>query len=107
MSTPEGKVKDACKRRLKQLGAYYFMPVSNGMGKHGIPDIIVCLPVEVTQDMVGKKLGVFCAVETKAPGRLSNATPLQLKNVEEINQCGGFADVIDDATRMGERWPIR
>ena len=39
MSTPEGKVKEAIKRLIKAAGWYWFMPVSNGMGRHGIPDI--------------------------------------------------------------------
>lgn len=104
-TTPEGKVKEACKRKLKRMGAYFFMPVSNGMGAHGIPDIICCLPVEITEDMVGMRLGVFAGVETKAPGKLKNVTPLQEKNLKEINDAGGFGDVIDNANDLGKRWP--
>lgn len=34
--TPEGKVKEACKKYLKSIGAWYFMPVSNGMAFEGL-----------------------------------------------------------------------
>ena len=104
-TTPEGKVKAACKKKLKERGCYFFMPVSNGMGAHGVPDIICCVPITVTQDMVGKKIGIFAGVETKAPGKLKNATTLQLKNLKEINDAGGFGDVIDNDEDLGRRWP--
>ena len=63
------------------------------------------VPVYITEDMVGMRLGVFAGVETKAPGKLKNVTPLQEKNLKEINDAGGFGDVIDDANDLGKRWP--
>jgi VRR-NUC domain len=86
--TPEGKVKDACKRLLKQHGIWYYMPVQNGMGVVGIPDIIACWK------------GQFLAIETKAPGKLSNVTPNQQNTINEINRNGGWAIVVDDADKL-------
>ena len=40
--TPEGKVKKKVKEYLKSIGAWYYMPVSNGMGRAGCPDILLC-----------------------------------------------------------------
>ena len=40
--TPEGKVKKKVKEYLATTGAWYYMPVSNGMGRVGCPDILVC-----------------------------------------------------------------
>ena len=62
-STPEGKVKEACKKYLKSIGAWYFMPVSNGMGQVGIPDIICCykgqfLAVEIEEAAGGQQFGI-------------------------------------------------
>ncbi len=83
-STPEGKVKDACKKYLKSIGAWFFMPVSNGMGQVGIPDIICCYR------------GRFIAIETKAPGKRTQTTANQDRVIEAIRKADGFAFVVDN-----------
>ena len=85
--TPEGKVKDAVKKVLKSRNIWYYMPVSNGMGQHGIPDFICCVP----------PLGKFLTIETKAPGKLRTVTPLQERTIGNIREARGWAIVIDDA----------
>jgi hypothetical protein len=40
--TPEKKVKNKVTAQLKELGAYYFYPVTSGFGASGIPDIVGC-----------------------------------------------------------------
>jgi Holliday junction resolvase len=82
--TPEGVVKDAVKKILKARGAWYFMPVSNGMGQVGIPDIIACYR------------GIFIAIETKATGKRANVTPNQQRVIEAIQKADGFAWVVDN-----------
>lgn len=78
--TPEGKVKRAIRLWLGTLpNTWYFMPVSNGMGVHGIPDLIVCYR------------GVFVALEVKAPGKAGTATPLQKMQIRHINMAMGYA----------------
>jgi hypothetical protein len=84
-STPEGKVKDACKKFLKERGAWFFMPVSNGMGQVGIPDIICCYR------------GLFVAIETKAPGKRNQTTANQDRVLEAIRKAEGYAFVMDNA----------
>lgn len=54
MSTPEGRVKEEIKRELKELGAYFFMPVQMGYGVRTV-DILACIA------------GRFVAVEVKRP----------------------------------------
>lgn len=83
-TTPEGKVKDAVKKLLKERGAWYFMPVSNGMGQVGIPDIICCYK------------GLFLAIETKAPGKIANVTPNQQRVIDAIKTADGKALVVDN-----------
>ena len=34
----------------------------------GITDLLACIPVKITQAMVGRTVGVFCAIEVKAEG---------------------------------------
>lgn len=80
--TPEARVKDAVKKVLTAHGVWYFMPVSNGMGRHGIPDIICCAG------------GRFVAIECKAgKGR---TTALQQRELERITEAGGAALVVND-----------
>lgn len=81
-TTPEGAVKKAAKKLLDAASAFYFMPVSNGMGRMGIPDIICCLD------------GRFIGIETKAAK--GKPTMLQLKALAEIHNNGGLALVINE-----------
>lgn len=90
MSTPEAKTKTSIKRLLVKYGAWYFMPVSNGFGKHGIPDFIIC------------HRGKFCAVEAKAPG--GKPTALQEVQMALIDGTGGKTFVVDGDVSELEAW---
>jgi len=87
--TPEGQVKKAVKTWLVAHNAYFYMPMSNGMGRVGAPDFIVCLAG-----------GRFCAIETKAKGKRHNTTPNQDREIRAINKAGGFALVVDDVSQL-------
>ena len=89
-NTPEGKVKLAVKKILQQHDIWYFMPVSNGYGKHGIPDFVCCVR------------GFFFTVETKSPGK--KPTPLQEEQMRQIQLAGGRPFVIDGDTVTLETW---
>jgi hypothetical protein len=66
------------------------MPVSNGMGRVGCPDILVCYR------------GLFMAFETKAPGKKKNVTPNQQREIDEITRAYGLALVVDDVEQVKE-----
>lgn len=84
-TTPEGAVKSKIKAFLNGLAnCFWFMPVSTGHGTHGIPDFIVCYK------------GIFIAIEAKKPGGLAGVTPLQMMQINRINQAMGYAIVADD-----------
>jgi len=89
-TTPEGIVKKGVKAWLTKRSAYYYMPMSNGMGRVGAPDFIVCLA------------GRFIGIETKAPGKRRNTTANQDREIRWINRSGGFAIVIDDVSQLDE-----
>lgn len=84
-STPEGKVKEKLIKYLKSLGdkCFYYMPVSNGMGQMGIPDIMVIIQ------------RIPFAFECKATPKQS-PTALQCKQLERIHKAGGIAWVVDN-----------
>lgn len=81
-TTPEGAVKRSVRRVLDATGMYYFLPVSNGMGRMGVPDFI------------GVLNGRFIGIEAKA-GK-GKPTMLQLRALEAIENAGGLALVINE-----------
>ena len=86
--TPEGRVKAQVKDWLNAHGVWHFSPVSNGMGRHGIPDLICCAG------------GHFVGLECKAPGKRHTVTPLQQRELRKIDAAGGIALVVDDASQL-------
>ncbi len=83
--TPEKKVKNAVVKQLKELGAYYFYPVTGGYGASGVPDIVGCY------------YGRFFAFECKA-GK-NKPTPLQQKNIDQIQEMKGIVAVINETNQ--------
>ncbi len=96
-TTPEGKVKLAVIKLLKENSIWYYMPVQNGMGQTGIPDFICCWD------------GRFLAIETKAPGKRDNLSPNQSRVLGEIAHHEGMWIVVDDVkqleTFLANHWP--
>lgn len=81
--TPEAKVKAKVKKKLKEIGAYYAMPVTGGYGNSGVPDFLVC------------NKGKFYGIECKAGG--NKITGLQLFNLKAIEDAGGVALVVNES----------
>ena len=83
--TPEGKVKAAIKRFFSTVpkdDLWYFMPVSGGYGRHGIPDFIGCWR------------GGFFAIECKA-GK-GKTTALQEKTLMSIMNAQGETYLVNE-----------
>lgn len=99
-TTPEGAVKRAVKKALAATRLWYFMPVQNGMGRVGIPDFIGCVPYVVRPEDVGRTVGLFFAVETKAPGKVEATTPNQDREIAGIRAASGHMQVLDDARQL-------
>lgn len=81
--TPEGRVKNAIKKHLKENDIWFYMPMSNGMGRVGCPDFLVCY------------LGLFVAFEAKAPGKSNTVTPNQEREINGIREAHGQAHVVE------------
>jgi Holliday junction resolvase len=80
--TAEGKVKDAVTKILKDRGAYYFLPVSGGFGRSGVPDIIACHK--------GQFIGIECKANRNTP------TLLQFAEMAKIDKARGLTMVINE-----------
>lgn len=68
--------------RVHGLKIFDFMPVSNGMGKHGIPDFNFCV------------FGFWLSVETKYGS--NEPTARQKAMLREIKDSGGIALVVNE-----------
>ena len=80
--TPEAKVKNVVVKQLRNLGAYYFYPVTSGYRRSGVPDIVGCYK--------GKFFGIECKAGKNVP------TDLQRINLEDIDKQGGIALVVNE-----------
>lgn len=68
------------KRMLKDNGAYFVKFFANGFTRSGVPDILACVN------------GYFVGIEVKA--ETGSPSDLQLYNIEQIRDAGGFAFVV-------------
>ena len=80
--TPEAKVKKVVVNQLRNLGAYYFYPVTGGYGRSGVPDIVGCYQ--------GKFFGIECKAGKNTPTRL------QQINLDDIEKQNGIALIVNE-----------
>lgn len=78
--TPEGRVKNAIDKLLKQHGAYYLKPVQNGMGAAAL-------------DYHGVHRGFGFVIEAKAPGE--HMTDRQVRTALAARAAGAAVFCID------------
>lgn len=64
-------------------------PLEAGLCK-GSSDLIGWKSVQITPDMVGKRVAIFTAVEVKAGAR---PTPEQLQFIDQVRKAGGIAGI--------------
>lgn len=97
----EADVKRDLKAILEAEGAYYFMAVPSGMGTNTV-DFLACVPVVVVPEMVGMRLGIFTAIETKRPSvyKPTGAQELVLKAVREAGGLAGLINGTGPLTRV-------
>jgi hypothetical protein len=89
MKTPEGYEKDDTAKYLDSIGAWHFRPFMAGYGKSGVADIVACIPITITLDMVGHQFGVFASLEVKREGK--EPTALQNIRINDVREAYGFA----------------
>lgn len=88
--TPEAKIKTKVRAWLTARGIWYCQPIGTGFGASGVPDIIACWK--------GRTLGI----EVKAPGKRSNTTTMQDRQLAQISAAGGIALVVDDVSQLDD-----
>ncbi len=95
----ENDVKALAFDWFKDLRGWSYSPVQNGLGVHGIADRLGVIPVTVTPNMVGKRIGLFVAIEAKRPGRRNEPMRGMSKHqyivMTDILTAGGLSIVCD------------
>jgi hypothetical protein len=77
------------------------------IGEKGVSDLIGIVPHVVTQEDVGRTVGIFCAMECKRTkgGRLSAEQGPFLKRVNELGGLGAVVRSAEDAESVvREKW---
>ena len=82
----EPELKRRVKAWLKGRGAWFYMPVPGGYGKHGVPDFL-CMVDELA-----------FAIETKTTGR--KPTLLQEREMKDMRGAGWLVYVVDSEEAM-------
>jgi hypothetical protein len=86
MVIKETELKRRIRAWLKAEGAWYYMPVPGGYGKHGVPDFLCMIE------------GVSFSIETKTTGR--KPTMLQELEMKEMDAAGWMVFVVDSEETM-------
>lgn len=84
--TSEGKVKVHVREVLDTYGTqcWYFMPMTRGYSRSGVPDFVGCI------------CGKMFSIETKSIHSSHKVTALQQLELGKIKTAGGLALVIDE-----------
>ncbi len=109
--TPEGKVKDAVKKRLEHYGVLPFIKAADSTSRSTVG--MYYMPsqgahaVQGVHDFVGCWDGVFFSLETKAPDNPVDATEPQQAFRSATLRCGGIAfvgvrsaDAVDELAKL-------
>lgn len=79
--------------------------VRAGLEAEGASDLVGIHTVKITPEMVGKKVGIFLAVEVKKPSweRPTTETERQQQNfIDQVNKRGGIAFFINNHEKLEE-----
>jgi len=95
----EQSIQKAGITALEKRGAYCAKIVS--ASKAGVSDTLNCVPVVITEDMVGQTFGLFVAVEYKTPsGKVSPLQEYHLKKVRDAGGLGFVARSVDEVKQI-------
>lgn len=89
-NTGVGYIGHVIKRTASIVSLQEWRPLRAGLIK-GSSDLIGWTSVEITEEMIGQRVAVFTAIETKV-GR-NGATKEQQTFIKNVKEAGGFAGV--------------
>ena len=75
-------------------------PIKSGLVK-GSSDLVGWTEVEITQEMIGRKVAVFTAIEAKTPSmRVSKAQTNFIRRLTDAGGIAGIARSAEDAAKL-------
>lgn len=83
------------------MKGWVFKVHGNEFTGSGIPDLVGCLPITITEDMVGLRVGIFVALEVKRDNN-EEASIIQLQTIEEIKAACGYSEVVHSVEEAKE-----
>ena len=92
MNSPDSRLWNCPRGKVEVVDHYGARWVAFGLGVPGAADCIGIRSKVVTPDMVGRKVGVFLAVEIKS--ERGRATPEQRRFIEVVNELGGEGHIL-------------
>ncbi len=98
--TPESAFRSMCLKwlKLRFSGRIWHMRTIGGLGQRaGIPDDLFCVRTRRN----GEDVGVFLAIEWKAPG-VTRLGPRQKQELEAIRAAGGIAGMVNSLEALEE-----
>lgn len=75
------------------MKGWVFKVHGNEFTGSGIPDLVGCVPITITKEMVGLTVGIFVALEAKRDED-EEASIIQLQTIEEIKAAYGYSEVV-------------
>ena len=91
--TKESSIQRDIQKRWRKLKGWVFKVHGNEFTGSGIPDLVGCIPLKITKEMVGDTIGVLVALEVKRD-ETEEASLIQLQTIEEIKAAHGYASVV-------------
>jgi hypothetical protein len=88
--TKESAIQRDIQKQWRKLKGWVFKVHGNEFTGSGIPDLVGCVPLKITKEMVGDVIGVFVALEVKRD-ETEDASLIQLQTIEEIKDAKGYA----------------
>ena len=77
----------------RKMGGWVFKVHGNEFTGSGIPDLVGCIPLTITEEMIGDTIGAFVAIEDKRD-HSHEPSPIQVHTIEEIKKAKGYSLVV-------------
>ena len=105
MNELESKIQRRCQKIITDSGAFVFKTHGDIYMKKGIPDLIACMPTDISvlEKMLSEnyfadnKIGIFTGIEVKRKNLLNTVSDAQAVVGKQIQKSGGLWYAVDNS----------